>query len=224
MSQITVFLADNQYLTLEGLRSLVSSNSDFSVVGEAHNSRQLIEKAPALQPDVIIMDYTGEDFSLNEVGHALTLMPLTKILALTGAQKKSTMLSALSAGIKSYVLKDCSREEIINAIYATAKGEKFFCGKVLDVLANENLSVTKESSASCQALNISDRELEIIRLIAEGYSNKEIADKLFLSLHTVNTHRKNIMNKLGVNNTAGIVIFAVKEHIISPNKYLFSNS
>jgi DNA-binding NarL/FixJ family response regulator len=133
------------------------------------------------------------------------------------------MQAAIKAGVKSYLLKTCDKLEIYEALYATAKGEKFYCSKVLDVIINEpDLGSDKSLSANCDGVSISERESEIIVLIAEGFSNKEIADKLFLSPHTVNTHRKNIMAKIGVNNTAGIVIYAVKEQLISPNKFLFS--
>ncbi len=96
------------------------------------------------------------------------------------------------------------------------------CSKIVsNILEEEKLEFSTESS--CHGLHISDREMEIVKLIAEGLSNKEVADKLFLSTHTVTTHRKNIMSKLGVNNTAGLVLFAVRENLVSPNHFLFSS-
>src|SRR4029079_8731683 len=100
-------------------------------------------------------------------------------------------------------------------------GETFMCGKIASAVL-ENKAVAADSS--CEGLNISDREMEIIKLIAEGLSNKEVADKLFLSTHTVTTHRKNIMNKLGVNNTAGLVLFAIRNNIVTPNHFLFNTN
>ncbi len=97
------------------------------------------------------------------------------------------------------------------------------CGKIVNSLVETDSKAQKNNEYSCEGMNISEREMEIITLIAEGYSNKEVADKLFLSTHTVTTHRKNIMNKLGVNNTAGLVLFAVRENLVSPNHFLFSN-
>lgn len=95
------------------------------------------------------------------------------------------------------------------------------CGKIVtDILQD----ATETTTSTCEGLNISEREMEIIKLVAEGFSNKEVADKLFLSTHTVTTHRKNIMNKLGVNNTAGLVLFAVRENLISPNHFLFASN
>ena len=97
------------------------------------------------------------------------------------------------------------------------------CGKIVNSILNNDAKTNRNTDYSCEGMNISDREIEIITLIAEGFSNKEVADKLFLSTHTVTTHRKNIMNKLGVNNTAGLVLFAVRENLVSPNHFLFSS-
>jgi DNA-binding NarL/FixJ family response regulator len=127
---------------------------------------------------------------------------------------------ALSIGVTSHLLKDCDRDEIVEAIYKTSIGEKFMCGKIVTNLLDETAANLKDYS--CEGLNITEREMEIIKHIAEGFSNKMIADKLCLSTHTVITHRKNIMNKLGVANTAGLVLFAVRENLVSPNHFLFS--
>lgn len=226
MNRINIFIADNQYLVLEGLKTLIKSNKDFKVVGEAENSAELLQRIVSLNPHVLIIDYTSSSFKLTDITVVKNLLPNIKILAITPDQSKLVILGAIKSLINSHLLKDCDKNEIIESIYATAKGEKFYCNKLLDTIINETEAVnqhSKYSNASCEGLNISEREVEIIKLIAEGYSNKQVADLLFLSTHTVNTHRKNIMNKLGVNNTAGIVIFAVKEHIISPNKFLFSS-
>jgi len=110
----------------------------------------------------------------------------------------------------------------MEAIYKTANGEKFMCGKIVsDILETASSNVAQYS---CEGLNVSDREMEIIKLIAEGLSNKEVADKLFLSTHTVTTHRKTFLNKLVVNNTSDLVLFALRENLVSPNHFLFSAS
>jgi len=112
-------------------------------------------------------------------------------------------------GVDSYLLNDCEKPEILEAIEDTISGKQFYCGMVIDILAQKN-----NNDNNCSGFSLSQRELEIIKLISEGLTNRQIADNLFLSTHTVNTHRKNIMSKLGINNTAGIVIYAVKENII----------
>ncbi|MFN4235329.1 MAG: response regulator transcription factor [Bacteroidia bacterium] len=223
---ISIAIAEPHYLILEGLKSITSSIDLFHLCGIATDKVQLDELLRFHKPKVLIMDYACDSFSIEDIKWVKKISPKTTILALTHHISQSTINLALKSGVCSHVLKDCGKEEIIDAIKATSENQSFFCSKVLDTLgANEGEAKkdsTAFSSAVCDGLNISEREIEIIRLIAEGFSNKEIADKLFLSTHTVNTHRKNIMNKLGVNNTAGIVLFAVKENIISPNKFLFS--
>ena len=124
----------------------------------------------------------------------------------------------------SYVKKDCSLSEIVDAVKETNQGNKFFCGQILQTIQSEGLDVDAiaDFEFSCEPISLSEREIEVITLIAEGYTNVEISDKLFLSKHTVNTHRKNIMAKLGVKNTAGIVMFAIKQNYTTPNKFLFA--
>ena len=134
------------------------------------------------------------------------------------------MVDALRSGVKSYVKKDCDITEIINAIKETDRGNKFFCGQILETIQRANINVEDIDfeSFSCEPVLLSERENEIIKYIAEGQTNAQIAEQLFLSNHTINTHRKNIMAKLGVKNTAGIVMYAVKTQIVSPNKFLFA--
>ncbi len=223
---ISLAIAEPHYLIVEGLKSIASAVNFFNLCGIANDKTELDEIIRMHKPKVLIMDYACDSFSIEDLRMVKSLSPDTNILALTHHVSQSTINLALKSGVCSHVLKDCGKEEIIEAIEATSKEQSFFCSKVLDTLSAAEDEYKKESTefsrALCDGLKISDREIQIIRMIAEGYSNKEIADKLFLSTHTVNTHRKNIMSKLGVNNTAGIVLFAVKENIISPNKFLFS--
>ena len=134
------------------------------------------------------------------------------------------MVNALRSGVKSYVKKDCELSEIISAVEETGKGNKFFCGQILETIQRASIDVNDIDFEffSCEAVIVSERENEIIVLIAEGMTNAQIAEYLFLSNHTINTHRKNIMAKLGVKNTAGIVMYAVKTNLVSPNKFLFA--
>ncbi|HET6244247.1 MAG: response regulator transcription factor [Bacteroidetes bacterium] len=227
MPAIKVLIADNQFIAAEGLKSLVQSVKGFSFIGVAENSTELYEYLSSCCPDVLIIDHASSAFQLDDISKIRALAPGINILAIIQDQTKMFFVSSIKIGVTSILLKNCDREEIIEAIYSTSKAEKFYCSKVLDVIVNqtENANPLSISSfATCEGINISDREEEIIKFIAEGYSNKQIADLLFLSPHTINTHRKNIMNKIGVNNTAGIVIYAIKKEIISPNKYLFSST
>lgn len=222
MSTIRILLADSQFLSRKGLAVILKQYTDFEVVAEAVSAAELLEKTALFQPDLIILDYSGIQFNLDAIKRVRSEHPDLSILAITDFQPNSSISKALEAGVTSHLLKDCEEEEILEAIYKTMEGQRFLCGKIAGPLADEQkLGV---DAYSCEGLNISDREAEIIKLIAEGLSNKEVADKLFLSTHTVTTHRKNIMNKLGVNNTAGLVLFAVRENLISPNHFLFAGN
>lgn len=222
MEKIKITIADSHFLSRKGLVVLLNENADFVLLAEALSTSDLINQSKFYKPDLIIIDYTSVNYSLEGLQQIVKKYPKAKLLAITQLQSNEIISKGLKIGITSHLLKDCDQDEIIEAIYKTSKGEKFICGKIANALLNEKSTTIPEYS--CQGMNISDREMEIITLIAEGYSNKEVADKLFLSTHTVTTHRKNIMNKLGVNNTAGLVLFAVRENLVSPNHFLFSSS
>ena len=139
------------------------------------------------------------------------------ILAISGMLPKEDISLLLNSGVTSFLLKECDKQEICDAIDNSQNGTRFLCGQIIDILMAEDSSVpakTIRKKNSCEGFAISDREIEIIKHIALGLSNKQIADKLFLSFHTVHTHRKNIMQKLSVNNTAGVVMFAVKNNLL----------
>jgi DNA-binding NarL/FixJ family response regulator len=220
--KIRIIIADSHFLSRKGLAIVLQENADFVLLSEALSSSDLVNQSKFYQPDLIIIDYTSANYTLESLSQIVKKYPDARLLAITDVQSNNSIAKALNAGVTSHLLKDCDQDEIVEAIYKTAKGEKFMCGKIASaVLEDKQASV---SEYSCEGLNISEREMEIIKLIAEGYSNKEVADKLFLSTHTVTTHRKNIMNKLGVNNTAGLVLFAVRENLISPNHFLFAGN
>ncbi len=222
-----ILIADKNYLSRIGIELLINDLKGFDlVVSIQTNSADLNKKIIQTQPDLLIIDYSSLNCATSDLKLIIRKNKTLKVLAITEALDKKQMSSALDAGVTSHLLKECEREEIIEAIHATLNGERFLCGKIASVLTSEpeiehSKSVLK--TYSCDGLNVSDREIEIIKHIAEGYSNKQIADKLNLSTHTINTHRKNIMNKLAVNNTAGIVMFAVKHRLLETNHFLFSN-
>ncbi len=221
MKKIKITIADSHFLSRSGLAFLLSANNDFQLIAEALSSSDLIQQAKFYKPDLIIIDYTSSNFSIDDLDAITKRYSNSKILAITDFKSNNTISQALNAGILSHLLKDCDGDEIVEAVYKTAIGQQFMCGKIANVILDSKQTI---DAYSCQGLNISEREMEIIKLIAEGLSNKEVADKLFLSTHTITTHRKNIMAKLGVNNTAGLVLFAVREELVSPNHFLFSSS
>jgi DNA-binding NarL/FixJ family response regulator len=208
------------------LRTILSAQRDITISGEATNNEELLEQLNSFGASIVIIDYTSPGFDINIVPKVQQKYKRVRFLAITPEQSAQTLVDALRSGITSYIKKDCDLSEIVNAVSETAYGNKFFCGQILEAIQKANIDVNDLDfdSYSCEAVILSERENEIIVLISEGNTNEQIAEQLFLSKHTVNTHRKNIMAKLGVKNTAGIVMYAVKTNLVSPNKFLFAPS
>lgn len=221
---MNVFIADSNDIFRAGLRSVLSEDRGIKLVGEANESEELHRLIKTQQIDILIIDYTAPDFSIDDVPEVLKFNHQIKIVAITPEQNPTIILDALKSGVTSYVKKDCHLEEIIDSVRETYNGSKFFCGKILNIIRKASIDVEHldDANFTCDPVMLTEREQEIIKYIAEGNTNVEIAELLHLSPHTVNTHRKNIMFKLGVKNTAGIVMYAVKSDLVSPNKFLFT--
>lgn len=221
---MNVILADSNELVRIGLRTLLSTEKNIQIVGEASNNIELTALTKAFDVQIVILDYTSRGFSIEVIPQILNKKPGIKILAITPEQSAQTLVNALKSGVKSYVKKDCDSQEIIDCIRETEAGNRFFCGQILKTIRDAEIDVNDIDfeSFTCDSVSLSERETEIITLIAEGLTNIMIADTLCLSNHTINTHRKNIMAKLGVKNTAGIVMYAVKTNLVTPNKFLFA--
>ena len=175
------------------------------------------------RPHVVLVDHTADGFGAQAIRDGLKRSKNTRFIAITPDPSTAALMSAIRAGVTSYIRKDCDVQEIIDAVTETGDGSKFFCGKVLDVLRKASFDVDRflAEPLSCAPVTLSDRECQVITLIEEGKSYTRIAEELNLSSHTVIAHRRNIMQKLGVNNTAAVVLYAVKNGFISPNKFLF---
>ncbi len=214
-----IVIASPNFLTAEGLRVFFKSNGFVSIA--------LVENQDALErilikenPDFVLIDDSSSHFKVEKTIAFLSFTkPAQTILLSNGInQERYDLLNKV--GVKYFISSEITREELFNLLQCIELDKDFSDHEVKRRLAFDAEEVFKNT---CAELNISEREVEIIKLIAEGYINKEIADMLFLSTHTVNTHRKNIMGKLGVSNATGIVIFAVKEKLVSPKDFLFSS-
>jgi DNA-binding NarL/FixJ family response regulator len=218
-----MFLAigDNNELNVLGLRALALSMPEVEKVEVFQRSSELL--ASKTTPDVILLDFSADNFGLESIQRIKERFPQSQIVAITPIQSSNTILSALKMGITAYVKKDCSIQEIKDSILQASKRKVFFCGEILRMMDLQNVSLTEldDIEFDCSPILLTDRESEILRFIAVGHTNTEIADMIFLSGHTVNTHRKNILNKIGANNTAGAVLYAVKEGLIEPEKFSF---
>ncbi len=222
--RIRTLLADNSELTLLGLRTLFANVPRIEVVGEAYDAIQLQALLIREKPDVVLMDHTAEGFGAKAIREGLKRVKRTRFVSITPDPSPMALMSAIRAGVTSYIKKDCGTDEIIDAVLDTADGQKFFCGKILETLRKASFDVDQflAEPLTCAPVTLSDRECEVIALIAEGLSYTRIAERLHLSAHTVTTHRRNIMQKLGVNSTAAVVMYAVKNGLVTPNKFLFN--
>lgn len=222
---IRVLIADKNFLSRVGLELLVGELKGFTLVPSVCGDKaDLANQLHLSKPNLLIADPASLGISPAELAGLVKKYNRTRFLVITEILEKNELNRVLESGITSYLLKDCDKSEILEAINSTIKGEKFVCSKILGVMSAASEIVPNNSfikSLRCDGIPVTDREIDIIRCIAEGLSNKLIADKLGLSTHTVNTHRKNIMSKLGVNNTAGVVMFAVKNQLLETNFALF---
>ncbi|GAB4382097.1 MAG: response regulator transcription factor [Salibacteraceae bacterium] len=216
---VKVHISNPNYLISQGLISVFAECEGVRVTGTTYDVSELKRAIPLESPDVVLLDYSHEGLCAADVVSVMKQFPSLKVVAITTNFQLAAARQLVQAGIAGHLMSDCDRDEIIDCVMSVIKGDRFFCGKVLDRLNEAEGSL---SNHGCDGVLISDRELEVLQLIAQGLTTKQIAEKLFLSHHTVMTHRKNMMNKLGLSNTAGLIIYAVRENLISPNKFLFS--
>jgi two-component system NarL family response regulator len=188
--KITLLIADNQILTREGLISVLTALTDINIIGIATTAAELEDMISRFKPDVIIMDY---HFTIPDKKDGNHLFYPSHTVLLSNSTDKDEIQQIIKDGAKVYLSKNCSSDELIKAVHAAAKGLDFFCAHTIQKLLEGTLAVEKTDEIPQH----SSLEIEIIHLIAEGITNKEIAEKLFLSIHTIKTHRKNIIKKLG---------------------------
>ncbi|MFK7810773.1 MAG: response regulator transcription factor [Saprospiraceae bacterium] len=212
MQNISIVIADGQYLIRAGLRAMLSATNGFNIIGDARNEKELLNVLSHKPADVVIIDYDQpEKFSVNTIQSLKDNFPETELLVISADNNKQTIYKAIENGVRSFLTKECDQAEIIDAVISTSKHEKFFCSKVMDFIFEKSFP---DKVSDCAPMPLSGREIEIVQLVAKGMIAKEIAAKLNLSTHTIYTHRKNIMKKLGFSSTSELVLFAVKTGIV----------
>jgi len=211
--QISVLIADDHTIVRSGVRLLLEAETDIRVVGEALNGREALELAESLQPDVVLMDISMPEMDGLEATKQLkTRFPHINVLVLTMHRSDDYFFEMLKAGASGYILKGAKTSELINAVRIVQGGEVFLYPSMTQKLVQGYLQLAnwdKEGEPS-----LSPREKEIFRLLAEGYSNKEIAEKLVISPSTVHSHRGNLMDKLGLGNRRELIQYARKRGLI----------
>lgn len=215
MEKIRVFLADDHKILRESLVILLSQKENIQIVGEAGDGQEAYQKITELKPDVAVLDISFP--RLNGLDLAVRLkneLPEVRTVILTMHKTEEYVTKALCSGVRGYVLKDNALEELIECIETVSKGKMFLSQDVTGFVVDGFLSGLRDTGL--QTEGISSREREILQLLAEGKSNKDISEELNLSIKTVETHRANIMRKLSLRNLADLVLYAVRNHIIEP--------
>ena len=212
---IRVILADDHNIVREGLVALIDRQEDMEVVGQADNGLDIVRMSMEKEPDVVVMDVTMPDLNgIEATKHILRDRPGTKVLALSMHSDRRFVSKMLSAGAAGYMLKDCAFDELAHAIRTVYERKTYLSGKVVEVVLDDyvNRLETQEETA---AELLSNREREVLQLLAEGNSTKEIADRLHLSVKTIETHRRSIMEKLNLRSVAELTKYAVREGLTS---------
>jgi DNA-binding NarL/FixJ family response regulator len=210
-----VLLADDHGIVRRGLRTLLETEPALTVVAEAADGLDALRLAEETAPDVVIVDIGMPKLNGIEVTARLQkLSPPPRVIIVSMHADESYILRALSAGAKAYLLKDVADEDLLPAIRAVASGKPFFSAAVTAVLIEDHVRRLQSRGLSDPYNLLTDREREVLQLLAEGRSNKEVAALLDLGLSTIETHRANLMEKLNLHNTAEIVLYAVRKGII----------
>jgi len=208
---IQVLIADNHLLIREGMRSILSALPGINLLAEAADANELLAKLKEQQPDIVIIDcFMPGFFKPEDIPEILSISPQARVMVVTTQQDKSGILKVLGYGVSNFILKQCDKDEFISAVYATYKKENFFCGKVVDAILEKHFP----QDTHCDPAILSQREIEIINDIALGLTNGEIAKKNHLSVHTVSTHRRNILKKLKLKNASELVMYGIRTGII----------
>ena len=213
MNKLRLLIADDHQMFRAGIVNLLKKEETFEIVGEASNGEEAVQLVAALQPDVVLMDI---HLPIMDGLMATQLIPnsgsLTRILVLTSYEEEEYVVNMIRSGAKGYVLKEAPIDELLLAIKTIAKGSSYFAKEISDTIFSL-LSQTSSGSSFKQRANgteITGRVLVVLQYIAEEFTNKEIAAKLFISPRTVETHRRNLIQKLRVKNTAGLVRYYFK--------------
>ena len=213
---ITILLADDHKLMRQGLRQILSQNPDFEVVAEAESGVEAVEAARRFQPDVAIVDIAMKELNgIDATAQISRYSPHTAILILSMYSDERYVLRAVKAGARGYILKNSAGDDLIHAIFQIQKGMAFFSPAVAQIFQNGYARLKDVTGINDRFELLTDRERQVYQLLAEGNSNKEIARRLNLSLHTVETHRWRIMEKLDLHSTAELVLSAVRRGMVT---------
>ena len=216
MAKIKVLIADDHAIVREGIRMILALHEDIEVVGEAADGREAIEQVEKLLPDVVLMDIAMPGLGgLEATLEIMKRKPQSKILVLTQYDNTEYIYRFLKAGAAGYVLKKTVGSDLVSAIRVIFQGKSFIDPSVADRVIKGFLEKPEVSKDEASYDGLSDREKQVLKLVAEGYTNQQIADALYLSIKTVMTHRTNLMEKLGIHNRSELIKYAIRKGLVS---------
>lgn len=216
MARLRIVLGDDHTLVRQGIRKILEEQREWQVVGQASNGREAVTQILALEPDVAILDIGMPLLNgIEATAQVMRRLPNLHVLILSMHADEAYITRALQAGAQGYLLKDSADTDLIRAVTAVATGKSFFSPGVARVMLDDYVRHLADKGIVDRYQSLSEREREIFQLIAEGHSNKEVADLLTISPATVETHRSHILQKLDVHNTAELVLYAVRRGVIS---------
>jgi two-component system, NarL family, response regulator NreC len=216
MRSARILLADDHGIVRQGLRSVLSRDSTFEIVGEAADGREAVALAESLDPNVVIMDIAMPGLNgIDATAQIVKRNPGVAVLILSMHSDETYLLRALNAGAKGYLLKDSADVDLVRAVREALRGRPFFSPEIAQVLLEDYLRALQQKQLQDSYDLLTDREKQVLQLLAQGKNNKDIATALDLSTNTVESHRNNLMKKLSLHNTAELVLYAVRKKIIS---------
>jgi len=216
LKPIRILLADDHNVIRKGLRLLLESQPGFTVVAEAANGQQAVDLAAETKPDVAVLDISMPRLAGTDAAERITeLLPATGVVILSVHSDEGYVMRSLKAGAKGYLLKDSAESDLVEAIRAVSQGKAFFSPEVSRMLAEDYVRQIRARGVTDTYELLTSREREILHLLAEGKSNKDIASLLNLSLYTVETHRRNLQEKLNLRSLAELILYAVRKGVIS---------
>ncbi len=214
MKKSEVLVCESNFLIKEGIKSVINKNPFFETVQEAKSHDDLEAKLSASSYDIVTIDFADEPhFGLESISFIQEAAPMTKILVISNEDNKRTIYDVLSRGVENYVTKNCRDQEIYKALDACVNSEKYYCGKILDIIIDKTFG--DDMTAEKDTVSLTKRESEIVQLIAQGKMAKEISHILNISVHTIYTHRKNVMKKLDISSPVELITYAINKGIVS---------
>lgn len=214
MNKINVLIADDHKIFRDGIRSILEKEKDIEVIDEAADGNEVLEKLDTELIDVIILDIDiGKPTGIEVMEIIQDKYPEVKVLILSMIGLHDFVIQALEKGANGYILKNTGKDEVLTAIRSVAKGDSYFSKEVSSILV-EQLNRPRKAKKKSEGIPLTARETEVLQLIAQEFSNHEIAERLYISIRTVDTHRRNLLEKLNLKNTAGLVKYAIKKGLI----------